>query len=273
MSKLPEKLAQILKTRPFPVTSSTADSPIYHLQDDTWGLDLLDALHSANYATHDAGWAGRDELVLGQPRLSAGVIWQAPQITEALETIMTARAVELHAASRRTLAAEGMDAGAIAWAHFERAAAALIESSHLATAQAAPPRALPEALILSIATAINAAHLDDRWSIHHELLATGAWLGLLQSGRAALMPAAVAGVLLDHRDHLASAHQNPDWPCGEILGLHAATITVARRLLLTAEAVLDDGVPRAVTPFRPLRIPPAGRTALMMRTWAPNPLN
>lgn len=57
---------------------------------------------------------------------------------------------------------------------------------------------LREALLASIHTGINAAYVYPAHTYAHEVLATGAWLGTVMTGRRALMPTLVADICIDY---------------------------------------------------------------------------
>jgi hypothetical protein len=119
----------------------------------------------------------------------------------------------------------------------------------------AAPSTLADALTASIHTCFNAAYAYSRYSYAHELLGTGAWLGILLRGRPALMPEFAAHILMDA---LTRSPQTDD--TSHVLRCHAERVSDATRLIRQARRVLEFGrpvivKPRPVDTIMPLQAP------------------
>jgi hypothetical protein len=113
-------------------------------------------------------------------------------------------------------------------------------------AQTAPQ--LCDVLAASIHSRINGAYVYPAYDCCHELLSTGAWLGHLLNGRAAYMPAFIAGCLADYLPRRLSKNGQSADPCGSLLWSYADICVGGVRLLSIAERVRDTGVARLVRP-------------------------
>lgn len=102
---------------------------------------------------------------------------------------------------------------------------------------------LPEAVIASLHSGVNAANIASAVGFAHELLAAATWLGHLLRGRAALMPAFIADTLLDWLPQDSAAN-----PCTAILQTHAEIAVGERALLRCAERVRKSRRPYLVHP-------------------------
>ena len=84
-------------------------------------------------------------------------------------------------------------------------------------------RILPsDALIASIYSSINAAYVYPELEYMHETLMLGAWLGILERGRAALLPDTIAGRLLRHLGEPAKIPASDDSKCEALIRVHAS---------------------------------------------------
>ena len=117
---------------------------------------------------------------------------------------------------------------------------------------------LTDALIASIHTSFNAAYAYSSYSFAHELLGTGAWLGMLLMGRSALMPEFVACVLIEHLVRPSQSDLVSD-----ILRFHAERVGGVSFLIRHAQNVLKSGYPVVVKPGR------ATARAIPYRPWNP----
>jgi hypothetical protein len=97
------------------------------------------------------------------------------------------------------------------------------------------PPALAGALMASIHTGINAAYVFPSCAFAHELLATGAWFGMLLMGRRVMMPPYVAEVLLGH---LGGAREDKT---SEVLQFHVAHLGGTAYFLRHARNVIGSG--------------------------------
>lgn len=109
---------------------------------------------------------------------------------------------------------------------------------------------LAEALVASVHTRINAGYVYPAYAYAHELLMTGAWLGLLAAGRAAYMPAAVGDVLAAYLDRTPPSEDQEDAQIASILGFYAGLAGGGDRLVRTARKVSRSGVACLVAPKR-----------------------
>jgi hypothetical protein len=119
---------------------------------------------------------------------------------------------------------------------------------------------LAEILLASIHTSINVAYVYPSLTFAHELLGTGAWLGILLRGRSAFMPEFVAQVLIDHLVRAEPPRNRADSGVINILRDHAEMAGGASRLIRTAQRVLKSNHHILVTPKRPTR-------AMGIRIW------
>jgi hypothetical protein len=101
---------------------------------------------------------------------------------------------------------------------------------------------LDSALLASIHTAINAAYVYPDCEFAHELLATGAWLGILLMGRRVMMPPYVADVLLRH---LGERSQDET---SEVLQFHAAVLGGRAYFLRHARNVVASATAKPIAP-------------------------
>jgi hypothetical protein len=107
------------------------------------------------------------------------------------------------------------------------------------------PLALADVLIGSVHARVNGAYAVPEFASAHELLAAGAWIGHVLSGRPAMMPVAIAGCFLDvlTRDHseTASVERILLTHYAEAAGGLGHVLAVARRVLKGGRAVLMPG--------------------------------
>lgn len=66
----------------------------------------------------------------------------------------------------------------------------------------------------------NGAYVYPQYAFAHELLGTGAWLGVLLRGRSALMPEFVAQVLTDYMSDPQKSWANAQNPIARLLEFH-----------------------------------------------------
>lgn len=104
---------------------------------------------------------------------------------------------------------------------------------------------LTDALNGSIHTGFNAAYVYPAYAFAHELFATGAWLGILLRGRAALMPEFIARVL---NESLVRPHGAD--PASDVLRFNAERAGGVTYLLQHAQKALEFGNPIVVKPAR-----------------------
>jgi hypothetical protein len=106
---------------------------------------------------------------------------------------------------------------------------------------------LADVLVASIHTSINGAYVYPQYAFAHELLATGAWLGVLLRGRSALMPEFVAQVLTDYMSGPEKSWTHAQSPIARLLEFHAELAGGSERLLRRARKVNRWGRPAFVT--------------------------
>jgi hypothetical protein len=94
---------------------------------------------------------------------------------------------------------------------------------------------LPDALLASIHTSINAAYVYPRCAFAHELLATGAWFGKILMGRKAVMPEFAALIC---EEYLADKRQDP---ISEILRFHAQRLGGTALYMQGAKKTIKSG--------------------------------
>lgn len=107
---------------------------------------------------------------------------------------------------------------------------------------------LPEALVASIYTCVNGAYVYPQFAFGHEILTTGAWLGVLMRGRAALMPPVVAQVLRELLPLHPHTERRELGVLTELLWLHAEHTVGTAQLLRKAKTVLRSGRDVLVVP-------------------------
>jgi hypothetical protein len=134
-------------------------------------------------------------------------------------------------------------------------AAALCEVSKISHVRGAASPSPADALVSSIHARLNAAYFYPDYVCLHELLATGAWLGHLLSGRSALMPVFVAECLTES---IATAGCRDADACRRVLTAHADLAIGSKRLLAMARRVRSSGTP-IVVGSRRIPSPPALR--------------
>ena len=105
---------------------------------------------------------------------------------------------------------------------------------------------LAEVLVASIHTCINGAYVYPQYAFAHELLGTGAWLGVLLHGRSALMPEFVAQVLADYMSGHQKTWTHAQNPIARLLEFHAELAGGSERLLRRARKVNRLGRPAFV---------------------------
>jgi hypothetical protein len=102
---------------------------------------------------------------------------------------------------------------------------------------------LTDALNRSIHTGLNAAYVYPAYAFAHELFATGAWLGIVLRGRAALMPEFIARVL---NESLVRPHGAD--PASDVLRFNAERAGGVTYFLQHARKALEFGHPIVVKP-------------------------
>jgi hypothetical protein len=118
-----------------------------------------------------------------------------------------------------------------------RTASCLIEAPSLA-----------DVLVGSIHTSINGAYAYPKYAFAHEILGTGAWIGLLMRGRSALMPDFAAEVILAYLDPTKRSRTTECDPIANLLEWHAGFVGGASLLIRYARKVKRSGCPQLVKP-------------------------
>jgi hypothetical protein len=126
------------------------------------------------------------------------------------------------------------------------------------SADCIPSADLADVLVASIHTSINGAYVYPQYAFAHELLGTGAWLGVLLRGRSALMPEFVAQVLTDYMSGHQKSWANAQNPIARLLKFHAELAGGAERLMRRARKVNRSGRPAFVM---------GGRQANLSGSW------
>lgn len=134
----------------------------------------------------------------------------------------------------------------LAWVQVQTGAATLVSEGGLRLAN------LTAAIVASHALALNAAHIDARWSEHQGVLSAAAWLGVLQRGRPALLRADIAKTLLAHRVSMTTCD---GWSGSHVLTLLAGLHDRASSLYAAAETVVVDGSTHCEFPTTGVTLP------------------
>lgn len=116
-----------------------------------------------------------------------------------------------------------------------------------ATAQKAPPLLerpeLPDVLLATIHTSVNGAYVYPETGFAHELLTAGAWLGIVLTGRPALMPSTVGEVLLSYLDRSPRGHGLSERRIVRVLEHCCERVGGADRLLRAARGAVGRRCP------------------------------
>jgi hypothetical protein len=89
---------------------------------------------------------------------------------------------------------------------------------------------LPDALVASIHSGINAAYVYQRFEFAHELFSVGAWLGIMLRGRPSVIPEFVAGYFSQCAGRYQDISTEKQDICGQIL-LHYMELALGQRSL------------------------------------------
>jgi hypothetical protein len=115
---------------------------------------------------------------------------------------------------------------------------------------------LADVLVGSVHARINGAYAEPEFAFAHELLAAGAWIGHVLSGRPALMPVAIAGCFLDvltrDRSETAGVERILLTHYAEAAGGLDHVLAVSRRVLKGGRPLL---MPGAAEPYDTSRHP------------------
>jgi hypothetical protein len=108
-----------------------------------------------------------------------------------------------------------------------------------------------DALVASIHSGINAAYVYPHLAWAHETFSAGAWLGIVLSGRRALLPEMIAARLVE-ASHSERASQAAADPADRVLAYHAEICVGRRRMSRLAHRALRRSRPLAVSARPPL---------------------
>lgn len=97
-----------------------------------------------------------------------------------------------------------------------------------------------DALVASVYSRINAAYVYPQLMLAHETFSAGAWLGVLEGGRSALLPEAIAGTFEDLYQRNAENGPAPD-ACDAVLLYHSDITAGRSRLRRQARHVTRHG--------------------------------
>ncbi|MEZ5901033.1 MAG: hypothetical protein R3D51_16245 [Hyphomicrobiaceae bacterium] len=114
-----------------------------------------------------------------------------------------------------------------------------------------------DALVASIHSRVNGAYIYPQWAFAHELFSAGAWLGVLLSGRWALLPEFLAEVFAEllERSEVSGA---ANLVASDLVLLSYIDRTIGRsRLLRQAKRVRETGVPVVIKSKRMRFSPPS----------------
>lgn len=121
--------------------------------------------------------------------------------------------------------------------------------------RSAPPTgqnvSVADALVASIHSGINAAYVYPHLAWAHETFSAGAWLGIVLSGRKALLPEMIAARLVE-ASHSERASQAAADPADRVLAYHAEICVGRRRMSRLAHRALRRSRPLAVRARPPL---------------------
>ena len=123
-------------------------------------------------------------------------------------------------------------------------------SAHLGPAPLLAEPDLCDALVASIHTRLNAGYVYPSYAYAHELLMTGAWLGVLLAGRSAYMPPAVANVLLDYLDKDYAITNSVEAKIASVLKFYSDLTCGCSALLNIARTVTASDAPLIVSARR-----------------------
>lgn len=212
------------------LTRSRAEQPTPAVA--PWGDGILDLSITTAWSPRSWSDMSDDELVLFHPGLLDAdnpEFGRTPLLRAALQRRLGVSTTSSHPMIRSLLAA--IEDGAPGLRH---------------------PQTLADALHASIHSSCNAAYVYPHYAWAHELFAAGAWLGILQTGRAALMPEFIASVL---RESFTSPQRNE--PVNAVLQQEAEIACGTGTLLRRAEHVLRSGYSGLVKPRHGIPIAPA----------------